>query len=64
MGESVMYKLHDQRDDATIDRYSIFKDGKIILIFNVVEGGLTAKEVFIASRDMENVEWPMPETIP
>lgn len=43
-----MYELHDQRDDATIDRYSIFKDGKIILMFNEVEGGLTAEEVFVS----------------
>ncbi len=51
-----MYELHHQGSDSVYCDYSIFKDGKIILMFNEVEGGLTAEEVFVAIRDREQKE--------
>lgn len=50
-----MYELHDQKDDAVDCRYSIFKNGEVILLFNVVPNGLTAEEVFIRIAEYEGL---------
>ena len=43
--------LHDQGEDAVNDRYSIFCENEVILLFNEVVEGLTANDVLKAIKD-------------
>lgn len=45
MKDGGAYTLHDQRGDAIADRYSVFRDGWPVLLFNCVDGGINPADL-------------------